>query len=95
MTASWISTMLATYSWTSVPLATDSVLAVATVPDKKMKRGPRHVKQIAHVLLLSPTAMILLLWRLMPTADGLLTIKSDIDDPHSSAELIFLLQPQQ
>ena len=55
-------------------------------PEKKTKRGARHVKQIARVLSLSPTAIILPLWRLMLTADGLLMIKSDINDPHRSAE---------
>jgi hypothetical protein len=55
-------------------------------PEKKTEKGARHVKQIAHVSLASPTAIILPLWRLMPTADGLLAIKSDIDDPNKSAE---------
>ncbi len=55
-------------------------------PEKKMESGARHVKQIARVLLSALTAIILLLWRLMPIADGLLTIKSDFNDPHRSAE---------
>ena len=58
----------------------------ATDPVKKMERGPRHVKQIACVLLSLHSSMILPLLKLMPSTDGLLKIKSDINDPHRSAE---------